>query len=190
MSDDDNDAVNKKKQTETFIRRIKGELPLVLPSNIPITPTNTNEEATTDEILNIWSNQLCNFFTKKKQHLVDLDSEEFLIRFDYSIIIYNKLKNEEYLSSEKQIISEMIKPTIPNFSNNEFTRKKKFHKNMFNLFDLLEKKKIPLEFCRNQLIGLGCTVNYFCESKDKEVEAVFKAFVEKCEKCYFKKQRD
>ncbi|CAG8703151.1 81_t:CDS:1, partial [Gigaspora rosea] len=93
---DDSDAVNKKKQTETFIRQIKGELPLVLLSHIPITSTNTNEEATTGEISNIWSNQLCNFFTKKKQHLVDLDSEEFLIRFDYSIIIYNKLKNEEY----------------------------------------------------------------------------------------------
>ncbi|RIB19984.1 hypothetical protein C2G38_2180445 [Gigaspora rosea] len=136
--------------------QIKGELPLVLLSHIPITSTNTNEEATTGEISNIWSNQLCNFFTKKKQHLVDLDLEEFLIRFDYSIIIYNKLKNEEYQSAQKQLISEIIKPTIPNFSNNEFTRKKKFHKNMFNF-------------------------------KDKEVETVFEAFVEKCKNCYCKK---
>ncbi|CAG8641420.1 22671_t:CDS:2 [Dentiscutata erythropus] len=139
-------------QTDLLIKRINGISPLVQPSYFPI--TLAAKEST--------------------------DIKDWADRFNKFIYVHNLTKNQEYLNIAKNDISKLIKESIPNFERNDFARKKKFHQAMCFLFETVEKKKIPLEFCHSQLLGLGFTVNYFTESKENEVQQVINHFVEKC----------
>ncbi|CAG8665627.1 41412_t:CDS:1 [Gigaspora margarita] len=164
-----------KKQTDLLIKRINRETPLVQPTYFPITLAATESTDTKD-----WAERFDKFGQKKKQTQIDLDWEEFLNRFDFSVYVYNLTKSQEYLNIAKNDISKFIKESMPHFERNDFARKKKFHQVMCYLFETVEKEKIPLAFCRSQLLGLGFTVNYFSESKENEVQQVINHFVKKC----------
>ncbi|CAG8794918.1 10182_t:CDS:1, partial [Racocetra fulgida] len=83
--------------------------------------------------------------------------------------------------------SNLIKDSVPNADRNEIFRKKKFHNVMLNLIETAKKKKVPLEVCREHLIGLGFTVNSFCEGSEEELNFLIRLFVENCAKKYAEK---
>ncbi|CAG8633146.1 16331_t:CDS:1, partial [Racocetra fulgida] len=184
MSDDSGEAIKQnKKQIEIFKSRINGIAPLVYPSYSPITPAATlmttpvvSETSETDK----WKKFFNKFHQKKRQLQIDIEWEEFSSRCDYSIMIYEKMKNEEYESDINKKTNSLIKDSVPNAERNEVFRKKKFHKTMLNLIKTAEERQVLLEFCRNHLIGLGFTVNSFCEGTDKDIKSIIDLFVEKC----------
>ncbi|CAG8788963.1 18172_t:CDS:1, partial [Racocetra fulgida] len=81
---------NKKQIIELFISRINGKAPLVYPSCSPITPAVTHVEDGTSEPEIKWIKYFSELQQKKKQLQIDIEWEEFLSRFDYSIVVYNK----------------------------------------------------------------------------------------------------
>ncbi|RIB01028.1 hypothetical protein C2G38_2298143 [Gigaspora rosea] len=163
----------KKKQTTRFLSILNGDTQPLCPA---YTPTITNSN---------WPDQLKNLKLKKEYVQINLEWEEFYLRINYANALYKEISSIEDKKLRKTKLHNLIKLSIPNFKNNqlcEFSRWKKFYERIVLLIENTElrERKIPLEFCFNQFIGLGLTVNYICEVKEDELNYFLKIYVNKC----------
>ncbi|CAG8655092.1 35095_t:CDS:1 [Racocetra persica] len=162
-----NATVTVKKQMFNLIQqRINGESPLIKPTHNPII-LKTEEE---------WNEYFKTFSQRKKQLQINYEWEEFCSRFEFSVKLLEKVGNDEFEfeSQKKKKTDELIKKSLPYYDRNDYMRKKKFHKSIELFVEKSKEKEVPLDFCRQELTGMGFTVNSLSEGSDEEIQTLFR----------------